>query len=127
MASSRSRPRTARCIYQHEVDTSRVLVAPWVAAQMTDLLQTAVSHRHRPRRADRPPGRRQDRHDHLEQGRLVHRFLERASPPACGWAATMRKVVGGLQGGTAPARAFAAFMMQGRVANRPVEKFETGR
>ncbi|MFN4096929.1 MAG: transglycosylase domain-containing protein, partial [Sphingomonas sp.] len=30
-------------IYQHEVDTSRVLVAPYVAAQMTDLLQTAVN------------------------------------------------------------------------------------
>ncbi|RYY35572.1 MAG: penicillin-binding protein, partial [Sphingomonadales bacterium] len=30
-------------IYQHEVDTSQVLVAPYVAAQMTDLLQTAVN------------------------------------------------------------------------------------
>ena len=30
-------------IYSHEVDRSRVLVAPYVAAQMTDLLQTAVN------------------------------------------------------------------------------------
>src|SRR3546814_3763828 len=30
-------------LYEHEDDTSRVLVAPWVAAGMTDLLQTAVN------------------------------------------------------------------------------------
>ena len=30
-------------IYQHEVDTSHVLVNPIVAAQMTDLLQTTVA------------------------------------------------------------------------------------
>src|SRR3546814_12851601 len=30
-------------IYQHEVDRSHVLVAPYVAAEMTDLLQTAVA------------------------------------------------------------------------------------
>ena len=30
-------------IYTHEVDRSHVLVAPYVAAQMTDLLQTAVN------------------------------------------------------------------------------------
>ena len=30
-------------IYQHQADTSRVLVAPYVAAEMTDLLQTAVN------------------------------------------------------------------------------------
>src|SRR3546814_11632167 len=29
-------------LYEHQVDESRVLVAPWVAAQMTDLLQAAV-------------------------------------------------------------------------------------
>ena len=34
------------------------------------------------------------------------------------------KAVAGLQGGTAPARAFAAFMRQA-VANRPVEEFNT--
>ena len=30
-------------IYSHEVDRSRVLVAPYVAAEMIDLLQTAVN------------------------------------------------------------------------------------
>jgi len=31
-----------RMLYQHEGDDQRVLVAPWVAAEMTDLLQSAV-------------------------------------------------------------------------------------
>ena len=31
-------------LYQHEDDEIRVLVAPWVAAQMTDLLQGVVAH-----------------------------------------------------------------------------------
>ena len=31
-----------RMLYQHEANDERVLVAPWVAAEMTDLLQSAV-------------------------------------------------------------------------------------
>ncbi|HEX8839824.1 MAG TPA: transglycosylase domain-containing protein, partial [Sphingomicrobium sp.] len=31
-----------RVLYSHEADDQRVLVAPWVAAEMTDLLQSAV-------------------------------------------------------------------------------------
>ena len=31
-----------RLLYQHDADEERVLVAPWVAAEMTDLLQSAV-------------------------------------------------------------------------------------
>src|SRR5947199_822358 len=31
-----------RLLYQHDSDEERVLVAPWVAAEMTDLLQSAV-------------------------------------------------------------------------------------
>ena len=30
-------------LYQREGEQERVLVAPWVAAEMTDLLQTAVA------------------------------------------------------------------------------------
>ena len=66
-----------RMLYQHERSEERVLVAPWVAAGMTDLLPVGSAQRHRPRSADRPPRRRQDRHDQLQQGRLVHRLLER--------------------------------------------------
>ena len=51
---------------------------PMSPAQMTDLLQTAVNTGTAPRRADRPAGRGQDRHDHVEQGRLVPGLFERA-------------------------------------------------
>ena len=67
-----------RMLYQHESDEGRVLVAPWVAAEMTDLLQSAVLSRNRARRADRPACRGQDRNHDVQQGRLVHRLLERA-------------------------------------------------
>ena len=65
-------------LYQHQDDESRVLVAPWVAAQMTDLLQAVVDTGTGRAAAARPPDRGQDRHHHVEQGRLVHRLFERA-------------------------------------------------
>ena len=112
-----------RLLYQHEATEERVLVAPWVAAEMTDLLQSAVlTGTGRAAQIGRP-GRRQDRHHQLQQGRLVHRLFERADdrrvdgPRRC-------PAVAGLQGGTAPARAFHDFMSVA-VANRPVEQFET--
>ena len=40
--SGGSPPPRAQILYQHQPDENRVLVAPWVAAQMTDLLQAAV-------------------------------------------------------------------------------------
>jgi len=110
-------------IYQHEVDTSHVLVAPYVAAQMTDLLQTAVA----------------TGSGHAAQiGRPVAGKTGTTTSNKDGWFVGFSsglttgvwmgrddaKVVPGLQGGTAPARAFAAFMGKA-VAKRPVEQFET--
>ncbi|NIJ21271.1 penicillin-binding protein 1A [Sphingomonas naasensis] len=110
-------------IYQHEVDTSHVLVAPYVAAQMTDLLQTAVA----------------TGSGHAAQiGRPVAGKTGTTTSNKDGWFVGFSsglttgvwmgrddaKVVPGLQGGTAPARAFASFMSKA-VANRPVEPFET--
>ena len=110
-------------IYQHEVDTSHVLVAPYVAAQMTDLLQTAVA----------------TGSGHAAQiGRPVAGKTGTTSSNKDGWFIGFSsglttgvwmgrddaKVVPGLQGGTAPARAFAAFMTKA-VAKRPVEQFDT--
>ncbi|TGX53297.1 PBP1A family penicillin-binding protein [Sphingomonas gei] len=110
-------------IYQHEVDTSHVLVAPYVAAQMTDLLQTAVA----------------TGSGHAAQiGRPVAGKTGTTTSNKDGWFIGFSsglttgvwmgrddaKVVPGLQGGTAPARAFAAFMTKA-VAKRPVEQFET--
>jgi penicillin-binding protein 1A len=110
-------------IYQHEVDTSRVLVAPYVAAQMTDLLQTAVNTgTGRSAQIGRPVAGKTGTTTSNKDGW----FLGFSSGLTTGvWMGRDdAKRVGGLQGGTAPARAFANFMRVA-VANRPVEEFET--
>ena len=110
-------------IYQHEVDTSRVLVAPYVAAQMTDLLQTAVATgTGRAAQIGRPVAGKTGTTSSNKDGW----FLGFSSGLTTGvWMGRDdAKRVGGLQGGTAPARAFAAFMRPA-VAGRPVEEFET--
>ena len=110
-------------IYQHEVDTSRVLVAPYVAAQMTDLMQTAVATGSgRAAQIDRPVAGKTGTTTSNKDGW----FLGFSSGLTTGvWMGRDdAKRVGGLQGGAAPARAFAAFMRPA-VAGRPVEAFET--
>lgn len=110
-------------IYQHEVDTSRVLVAPYVAAQMTDLLQTAVNTgTGKAAQIGRPVAGKTGTTTSNKDGW----FLGFSSGLTTGvWMGRDdAKRVGGLQGGTAPARAFANFMRVA-VANRPVENFET--
>lgn len=110
-------------IYSHEVDTSRVLVAPYVAAQMTDLLQTAVNAGSgRAAQIGRPVAGKTGTTSSNKDGW----FMGFSSGLTTGvWMGRDdAKRVGGLQGGTAPARAFAAFMKPA-VASRPVEQFET--
>nr|WP_294811905.1 PBP1A family penicillin-binding protein [uncultured Sphingomonas sp.] len=110
-------------IYQHEVDTSHVLVAPYVAAQMTDLLQTAVAAGSgRAAQIGRPVAGKTGTTTSNKDGW----FIGFSSGLTTGvWMGRDdAKVVPGLQGGTAPARAFAAFMTKA-VAKRPVEQFET--
>ncbi|WP_448662763.1 transglycosylase domain-containing protein [Sphingomonas sp. CJ20] len=110
-------------IYQHEVDTSHVLVAPYVAAQMTDLLQTAVATGSgRAAQIGRPVAGKTGTTTSNKDGW----FIGFSSGLTTGvWMGRDdAKVVPGLQGGTAPARAFAAFMRKA-VANRPVEEFDT--
>ena len=110
-------------IYQHEVDTSQVLVAPYVAAQMTDLLQTAVAAGSgRAAQIGRPAAGKTGTTTSNKDGW----FIGFSSGLTAGvWMGRDdARVVPGLQGGTAPARAFAAFMRKA-VANRPVEQFDT--
>ena len=110
-------------IYQHEVDTSRVLVAPYVAAGMTDLLQTAVNTGSaRAAQIGRPTAGKTGTTSSNKDGW----FLGFSSGITTGvWMGRDdAKTVSGLQGGTAPARAFASFMKRA-VATRPVEQFET--
>jgi penicillin-binding protein 1A len=110
-------------LYQHRSDESRVLVAPWVSAQMTDLLQTAVSAgTGRAAQIGRPVAGKTGTTSSNKDGW----FMGFSSGLTTGvWMGRDdAKRVGGLQGGTAPARAFAAFMTKA-VANRPIEKFQT--
>ena len=67
-----------RLLYQRETDEERVLVAPWVAAEMTDLLQSAVlTGTGRAAQIGRPVAGKTGTTT-LQQGRLVHRLFERA-------------------------------------------------
>lgn len=110
-------------LYQHQSDESRVLVAPWVAAQMTDLLQTAVSAgTGRAAQIGRPVAGKTGTTSSNKDGW----FLGFSSGLTTGvWMGRDdAKSVGSLQGGAAPARAFASFMKVA-TARRPVENFET--
>ncbi len=110
-------------IYTHEVDRSRVLVAPYVAAQMTDLLQTAVNTgTGRAAQIGRPVAGKTGTTSSSKDGW----FLGFSSGLTTGvWMGRDdARPISGLHGGTAPARAFAAFMKPA-TASRPIEQFET--
>ena len=112
-----------RILYEHHVDDTRVLVAPWVTAQMTDLLQTAVATgTGRAAQLDRPVAGKTGTTTSNKDGW----FLGFSSGLTTGvWMGRDdARPVGGLQGGRAPARAFHDFMSRA-VANRQVEPFET--
>jgi penicillin-binding protein 1A len=110
-------------LYRHEDDESRVLVAPWVAAQMTDLLQTAVlTGTGRAAHIGRPVAGKTGTTSSNRDGW----FIGFSSGLTTGvWMGRDNATpIPGLQGGRAPAQAFHDFMAQA-VANRPVENFET--
>lgn len=112
-----------RLLYQHQANEQRVLVAPWVAAEMTDLLQSAVlSGTGRAAQIGRPVAGKTGTTSSNKDGW----FIGFSSGITTGvWMGRDdARAVAGLQGGTAPARAFASFM-QFAVAKRPVEQFET--
>jgi penicillin-binding protein 1A len=112
-----------RMLYQRESGEDRVLVAPWVAAEMTDLLQSAVlSGTGRAAQIGRPVAGKTGTTSSNKDGW----FIGFSSGLTTGvWMGRDdARPVGGLQGGTAPARAFHDFMSVA-VANRPVEQFET--
>jgi len=110
-------------LYQHQADDNRVLVAPWVAAGMTDLLQTAVNTgTGKAAQIGRPVAGKTGTTTSSKDGW----FLGFSSGLTTGvWMGRDdAKAIPGLHGGTAPARAFAAFMKPA-TANRPIEQFET--
>jgi len=112
-----------RLLYQHQGMEERVLVAPWVAAEMTDLLQSAVmSGTGRAAQIGRPVAGKTGTTTSNKDGW----FIGFSSGLTTGvWMGRDdARTVGGLQGGTAPARAFSDFMKVA-VAKRPLEQFET--
>ena len=112
-----------RELYRHEPSEQRVLVAPWVAAEMTDLLQSAVlTGTGRAAQIGRPVAGKTGTTSSNKDGW----FIGFSSGLTTGvWMGRDdARAVAGLQGGTAPARAFHDFMAVA-VANRPVEQFET--
>ena len=112
-----------RVLYSRDNEEGRVLVAPWVAAEMTDLLQSAVlSGTGRAAQIGRPVAGKTGTTSSNKDGW----FIGFSSGLTTGvWMGRDdARAVAGLQGGTAPARAFHDFMMVA-VARRPVEQFET--
>ena len=110
-------------LYQHQTNESRVLVAPWVAAQMTDLLQSAVlTGTGRAANIGRPVAGKTGTTSSNKDGW----FIGFSSGLTTGvWMGRDdAKALPGLQGGTSPARAFQAFMSKA-VADRPIVPFDT--
>jgi penicillin-binding protein 1A len=109
-------------LYQQQPNESRVLVSPWVAAEMTDLMQTAVlTGTGRAAQIGRPVAGKTGTTSSNKDGW----FLGFSSGLTTGiWMGRDdSKPIPGLQGGRAPARAFHDFMVRA-VANRPVENFD---
>src|SRR3954449_6919878 len=112
-----------RMLYQREGDEDRVLVAPWVAAEMTDLLQSAVlSGTGRAAQIGRPVAGKTGTTSSNKDGWFIG--FSSGLPTGVWMGRDDARPIAGLQGGTAPARAFHDFMSVA-VAKRPVEQFET--
>lgn len=110
-------------LYSHRPDAPQQLVPDYVAAGITDLLQTAVAiGTGRAAQIGRPVAGKTGTTTSNKDGW----FLGFSSGITTGvWMGRDdAKPVPGLQGGTAPARAFAAYMRVA-TAQRPPEKFQT--
>ncbi|WP_265569558.1 transglycosylase domain-containing protein [Sphingomicrobium nitratireducens] len=112
-----------RLLYQHQRSADRVLVAPWVAAEMTDLLQSAVQFgTGRAAQIGRPVAGKTGTTNDNRDGWFVG--FSSGLTTGVWMGRDDNKRVGGLAGGTAPAQAFRDFMVKA-VAGRPVEEFDT--
>ena len=109
-------------LYRHDDDESRVLVAPWVAAEMTDLLQTAVlTGTGKAARIGRPVAGKTGTTSSNKDGWFIG--FSSGVTTAVWMGRDDNRPVPGLQGGRAPAKAFHDFMARA-VARRPVEAFD---
>jgi penicillin-binding protein 1A len=110
-------------LYQHQGGETRTLVAPYVAAQMTDLLQSVVANgTGRSAALGRPTAGKTGTTSSNKDGW----FIGFSSGLTTGvWMGRDdNRALPGLSGGQAPARAFHDYMIRA-VANRPIEPFAT--
>jgi len=110
-------------LFQHPASRGQLLVPQYVAAGITDLLQSAVATgTGKAAQIGRPVAGKTGTTSSNKDGW----FIGFSSGITTGvWMGRDdAKAVGGLQGGAAPARAFAAYMRVA-VAKRPVEPFDT--
>ncbi|MFV0644931.1 MAG: PBP1A family penicillin-binding protein [Sphingomonadaceae bacterium] len=110
-------------LYQHSEARSSKLVPDYVAAGMTDLLQTAVNTGTGKAAAiGRPAAGKTGTTSSNKDGWFVG--FSSGITTAVWMGRDDAKPVSGLQGGQAPARAFSTFMRYA-VKDRPIEKFNT--
>ena len=110
-------------LYQHQPDETRVLVQPWVAQQMIELLRGVVEHgTGRGAALGRPTAGKTGTTTSNKDGW----FIGFSSGLTTGvWMGRDdNRALPGLSGGRAPAAAFHDLMIRA-VANRPVEPFAT--
>ncbi len=110
-------------IYRHRQARSYTLVPDYVAAGITDLLQTAVNTgTGRAAQIGRPVAGKTGTTTSNKDGWFVG--FSSGITTGVWMGRDDNRAVAGLQGGTAPARAFAAYMRYA-VRDRPVEEFDT--
>ncbi len=110
-------------LYRRKPNPGEVLVPQYVAAGITDLLQTAVATgTGKAAQIGRPVAGKTGTTSSNKDGYFVG--FSSGLTTGVWMGRDDNRAVGGLQGGTAPARAFATFMRRA-VQNRPVEKFDT--
>jgi penicillin-binding protein 1A len=110
-------------LYRHRQARSYTLVPDYVAAGITDLLQTAVNTgTGRAAQIGRPVAGKTGTTTSNKDGWFVG--FSSGITTGVWMGRDDNRAVAGLQGGTAPARAFAAYMRYA-VRDRPVEEFDT--
>jgi penicillin-binding protein 1A len=112
-----------KVLYARKAEAMPTVIEPWVAAGITDLMQTAVvTGTGKAAQIGRPVAGKTGTTNSNKDGYFVG--FSSGLTTGVWMGRDDNKTVSGLQGGRAPATAFSKFMRIA-VAGRPVEKFET--
>lgn len=110
-------------LYQHQDDESRVLVQPWVAAQMTQMLEGVVTNgTGRAANLGRPTAGKTGTTTANKDGWFIG--FSSGITTGVWYGRDDNRRLPGLSGGRAPAQAFHDYMVRA-VASRPAEPFAT--